>query len=188
MSTTKIAMSHRDDPLERRLLQGKIVMRTTRKGPYPSQETKHRSIWARAVYGPEWEPCRVHSPPITEANINMKKEGALKDNFIAKTRLKNSSDSKTKLFKVCFYEFNEIFNVQSIAFIFNPLTAEWALRALLDSTLSNARRFYSSMENPLDGKGLNTGRRELQYLNHLKFFFHKPEGFVARSVYNQKTR
>ena len=36
----------------------------------------------------------------------------------------------------------------------NPLTAEWALRALLDSTLSNARRFYSSMGNPLDGKGL----------------------------------
>ena len=37
----------------------------------------------------------------------------------------------------------------------NPLTAEWALRALIDFTLSNARRFYSSMVNPLDGKGLN---------------------------------
>ena len=37
---------------------------------------------------------------------------------------------------------------------FNPLTAERALRALLDFTLSNARRFYSSMGNPLDGKGL----------------------------------
>ena len=37
---------------------------------------------------------------------------------------------------------------------FNPLTAEWALRALVDFTLSNARRFYSSMGNPLDGKGL----------------------------------
>ena len=36
----------------------------------------------------------------------------------------------------------------------NPLTAEWALRALIDFTLSNARRFYSSMGNPLDGKGL----------------------------------
>ena len=36
----------------------------------------------------------------------------------------------------------------------NPLTAEWALRALTDFTLSNARRFYSSMGNPLDGKGL----------------------------------
>lgn len=35
---------------------------------------------------------------------------------------------------------------------------------------------------------LNTGGRELQYLNYLKFFFDKPEGFVARSVYNQKTR
>ena len=37
---------------------------------------------------------------------------------------------------------------------FNPLTAEWALRALKDFTLSNARRFYSSMGYPLDGKGL----------------------------------
>ena len=27
----------------------------------------------------------------------------------------------------------------------------------IDFTLSNARRFYSSMENPLDGKGLTTG-------------------------------
>ena len=38
--------------------------------------------------------------------------------------------------------------------MFNPLAAEWALRALLDFTLSNVRRFYSSMGNPLDGKGL----------------------------------
>ena len=38
----------------------------------------------------------------------------------------------------------------------NPLTAEWALRALIDFTLSNARRFYSSMGNLLDGKGLKT--------------------------------
>ena len=37
---------------------------------------------------------------------------------------------------------------------FNPLTAAGALRALIDFTLSNARRFYSSMENPLAGKGL----------------------------------
>ena len=29
------------------------------------------------------------------------------------------------------------------------------LRALIDFTLSNARRFYSSMGNPLDGKGLS---------------------------------
>ena len=39
----------------------------------------------------------------------------------------------------------------------NPLTAEWALRALTDFTLSNTRRFYSSMGNLLDGKGL-TGK------------------------------
>ena len=38
--------------------------------------------------------------------------------------------------------------------MFSPLTAEGALRALIDFTLSNARRFYSSKGNPLDGKGL----------------------------------
>ena len=37
----------------------------------------------------------------------------------------------------------------------NPLTAEWAITALIDFTLSNARRFYSSKGNPLDGKGLS---------------------------------
>ena len=42
--------------------------------------------------------------------------------------------------------------------ILNPLTAEWALRALIDFTLSNARRFYSLMGNPLDGKGLKSKR------------------------------
>ena len=36
----------------------------------------------------------------------------------------------------------------------NPLPAEWVLRALIDFTLSNARRFYSSMGNPLEGKGV----------------------------------
>ena len=50
----------------------------------------------------------------------------------------------------------------------NPLTSEWALRALIDFTLANARRFYSSMGNPLDGKGLipallNTGGVHSQY-------------------------
>ena len=41
--------------------------------------------------------------------------------------------------------------------ILNPFPTEWVLRALIDSTLSNARRFYSSMGNPLDGKGLTRG-------------------------------
>ena len=36
----------------------------------------------------------------------------------------------------------------------NQLTAEWALRALIDFTLSDARQFYLSMGKPLDGKGL----------------------------------
>ena len=42
--------------------------------------------------------------------------------------------------------------------VINPLTAEWALRALIDFTLSNARRFYSSKGNPLDEKGLTTSK------------------------------
>ena len=37
---------------------------------------------------------------------------------------------------------------------FPMATAEWALRALKDFTLSNAKQFYSSMGNLLDGKGL----------------------------------
>ena len=40
----------------------------------------------------------------------------------------------------------------------NPFPAEWVLRALIDFTLSNARRFYSSMGNPLYGKGLTTSK------------------------------
>ena len=37
---------------------------------------------------------------------------------------------------------------------FNPFPSKWVLRALIDFTLSNARRFYSSMGNLLDRKGL----------------------------------
>ena len=39
--------------------------------------------------------------------------------------------------------------------VVNALTAVGALRALIDFTLSNARRFYSSMEITLAVKGLN---------------------------------
>jgi len=56
--------------------------------------------------------------------------------------------------------FNNVKNYVRI----NPLTAEWALRALIDFTLSNARRFYSSMGNPLEGKGL----RILFFFSNLK--------------------
>ena len=37
---------------------------------------------------------------------------------------------------------------------FNPFPSKRVLRALIDFTLSNARRFYSSMGNLLDRKGL----------------------------------
>ena len=40
--------------------------------------------------------------------------------------------------------------------LINALTAVGALVTLRDFTLSNARRFYSSMGNPLAGKGLTT--------------------------------
>ena len=40
---------------------------------------------------------------------------------------------------------------------FNALPAVGALMTLIDFTLSNARRFYSSMENPLAVKELRTG-------------------------------
>ena len=44
--------------------------------------------------------------------------------------------------------------LNNLVHVINPLTAELALRALIDFTLSNARRFYSSTGNPLAGKGL----------------------------------
>ena len=53
--------------------------------------------------------------------------------------------------------------------VFNPLTAEWALRALRDFTLSNARWFYSSMGNPLDGKGLMCRANIWPVLDHKTF-------------------
>ena len=53
-------------------------------------------------------------------------------------------------------------------FLINPLTAERALRALIDFTLSNARRFYSSMGNLLDGKGLNAISSNSTYLISVK--------------------
>ena len=50
--------------------------------------------------------------------------------------------------------FNNVKNYVPI----NPFPSEWVLRALIDFTLSNARRFYSSMGNLLDGKGLTPFR------------------------------
>ena len=51
-------------------------------------------------------------------------------------------------------EYMTVFTSFTRASFLNPLTAEWALRAHIDFTLSNARWFYSSMGNPLAGKGL----------------------------------
>ena len=54
----------------------------------------------------------------------------------------------------------------------NPFPFEWVLRALIDFTLSNARRFYSSMGNLLDGKGL----RRKNYLTTL------PPSFLVQYI------
>jgi len=42
-----------------------------------------------------------------------------------------------------------------LVYFINALTAVGALVTLIDFTLSNARRFYSSVGNPLAVKGLN---------------------------------
>ena len=42
-----------------------------------------------------------------------------------------------------------------LVYFINALTAVGALVTLIDFTLSNARRFYSSIGNPLAVKGLN---------------------------------
>ena len=49
--------------------------------------------------------------------------------------------------------FTGINNVKNYVPI-NPFPSKWVLRALIDFTLSNARRFYTSMGNLLDRKGL----------------------------------
>ena len=55
------------------------------------------------------------------------------------------------------FKYHSGLNFASLSLIpLNPLTGERALRALIDFTLSNARRFYSSMGNPLDRKGLRS--------------------------------
>ena len=41
---------------------------------------------------------------------------------------------------------------------FNPSVFVSALMTLIDFTLSNARRFYSSMRNPSDTEGLTTSK------------------------------
>ena len=49
-------------------------------------------------------------------------------------------------------------DTQIISIPVNALTAAGALRILIDFTLSNVRRFYSSVGNPMAVKGLNAFR------------------------------
>ena len=71
--------------------------------------------------------------------------------------------------------------------LLNALTAVGALTALIDFTLSNARRFYSSMGNPLAVKGLTLLCENFTFHS---LFHQLPAGFlilqrlVARSMVN----
>ena len=65
----------------------------------------------------------------------------------------------------------------------NPFPAEWVLRALIDFTLSNARRFYSSMGNPLDGKGLS---ESLYFTPHCKSKFMETSTLVEKTNKQKK--
>ena len=64
----------------------------------------------------------------------------------------------------------------------NPLTAEWALRALPDFTLSNARRFYSSMGNSLAGRGIIIIWVKYTELPVSGLDLREPQQFVRRSL------
>ena len=48
--------------------------------------------------------------------------------------------------------------IMTIHSVIYPLRSVGTLMTLIDFTLSNARRFYSSMGNPLDMKGLTTSK------------------------------
>ena len=84
------------------------------------------------------------------------------ENATPRTADVDSYEAPPPIFKeVNYYEMSVSFRVELNHYIqisftsVNPLTAERALRALVDFTLSNARRFYSSMGNPLDRKVLS---------------------------------
>ena len=68
----------------------------------------------------------------------------------------------------------------------NPLITEWALRGLIDFTLSNARRFYSSMGNPLDKKVISAFKSFSLFWKGdeiiLEFFLEKSPGSKKSST------
>ena len=91
---------------------------------------------------------------------------SLKMRVLALTELFFIRTSKTCYGKVWIFIHNKI-KVCLLLFIIrhailNALTAVGALMTLIDFTLSNARRFYSSMGNHLAVKGLNDQRVYLQ--------------------------
>ena len=76
----------------------------------------------------------------------------IQDLFIASFDLHYCNESKTEL------HISLPGRALQIVFNFNPFPSKWVLRALIDFTLSNARRFYSSMGNLSDRKGLTTSK------------------------------
>ena len=72
----------------------------------------------------------------------------------------------------CPHPFNNVKNYVPI----NALAAVGALITLIDLTLSNARRFYSSMGNPLAVKGLRT------IIDRAKRFLSTPNAFFRECI------
>ena len=75
------------------------------------------------------------------------------------------------LFLVCIFYYLFCFNQSFRFWSLNPFPFEWVLRALIDFTLSNARRFYSSMGNLLDGKGLRVKKSQTRSKSIWLFLF-----------------
>ena len=73
----------------------------------------------------------------------------------------------------------------SSAFLLNPSVSVSALMTLIDFTLSNARRFYSSMGNPSDTEGLTERKQDLnisESCSEWKFVKYLPSTFRAKTL------
>ena len=88
--------------------------------------------------------------------IKHKEECFIRDSntskLVKKTRLRLDFSNHFSVFGYL------IFFLLFVILRLNPFPFERVLGALIDFTLSNARRFYSSMGNLSDGKGLTTSK------------------------------
>ena len=92
-----------------------------------------------------------------QAQLSLEKE---RDNKGKKIQICTSSksidDDNTGIFHVVEMQIGMKKFDHRILALLNPFPSKCVLRALIDFTLSNARRFYSSMGNLLDRKGLSS--------------------------------